>query len=57
MSVDWLTWSNPVSIWWGALLIVSGINITLWFVLGQSGALRFRVGQGPIVLLPRTTGV
>jgi hypothetical protein len=35
MSVDWLTWSNPVSIWWGFLLVVSGINIVLWLSLNR----------------------
>jgi hypothetical protein len=35
MSVDWLAWSNPVSIWWGFLLVISGINITLWLALNR----------------------
>jgi hypothetical protein len=33
MSLDWLTWSNPVSIWWCGLLIVSTVNIGLWVML------------------------
>src|SRR5215475_9629699 len=33
MSVDWVTWSNPVSIWWGFLLVVSSANIILWLFL------------------------
>ena len=33
MSVDWLTWSNPVAVWWGFLLIVSGANIALFLLL------------------------
>jgi hypothetical protein len=35
MSVDWLSWSNPVSVWWGFLLLVSGINVTLWVLLNR----------------------
>ena len=33
MNFDWLTWSNPVALWWGFLLLVSSMNIALWFVL------------------------
>src|SRR5262245_45524517 len=33
MSFDWLAWSNPVALWWGFLLVVSSMNIALWFVL------------------------
>src|SRR5262245_34092852 len=33
MSVDWLAWSNPVAVWWGFLLVVSGANIVLFVVL------------------------
>src|SRR5215831_19847465 len=33
MSFDWLAWSNPVALWWGFLLLVSSMNIALWFVL------------------------
>jgi hypothetical protein len=33
MSVDWLSWSNPVSVWWGFLLVVSGINVIIWLSL------------------------
>jgi hypothetical protein len=29
----WLAWSNPVTIWWGFLLIVSAANIDLWLAL------------------------
>lgn len=35
MSVDWLSWSNPVSVWWGFLLVVSGINIVIWLGLNR----------------------
>jgi hypothetical protein len=33
MGVGWLAWSNPVAIWWGALLAVSAGNIGLWLWL------------------------
>jgi hypothetical protein len=33
MRFDWLAWSNPVAIWWGFLLIVSGANISLLLLL------------------------
>ncbi len=35
MNVDWLSWSNPVSIWWCCLLLVSGINVILWFAVAR----------------------
>jgi hypothetical protein len=35
MSVDWLSWSNPVSLWWGFLLVVSGINVIIWLSLNR----------------------
>jgi hypothetical protein len=33
MSLDWLTWSNPVAIWWGCLAVISALNIVLWLEL------------------------
>jgi hypothetical protein len=33
MSFDWLAWSNPVAIWWGFLVTVSGANIVLLLLL------------------------
>src|SRR5262245_52304243 len=33
MNFDWLSWSNPVAIWWIFLIAVSGANIMLWLVL------------------------
>ncbi len=33
MHFDWLTWSNPVAIWWGFLLAVAAGNILLWSAL------------------------
>jgi hypothetical protein len=35
MSVDWLSWSNPVSVWWGFLLVVSSINVVFWLSLNR----------------------
>jgi hypothetical protein len=29
MSLDWVTWSNPVAIWWSFLVAASGANIAL----------------------------
>jgi|SRR6516225_8189844 hypothetical protein len=43
MNVDWLAWSNPVAIWWIALLIVSSANNSLWlFVHRRSSSVRGR---------------
>jgi len=39
MSLEWrersssLAWSNPLAWWWGLLTLVSGVNITVWFLL------------------------
>jgi hypothetical protein len=33
MSFEWLAWSNPVAIWWGSLLVISGGNIALWLLV------------------------
>jgi hypothetical protein len=33
MSLTWLSWSNPVAIWWGFLVAISAVNITLWLLL------------------------
>ncbi len=33
MSFDWLTWSNPVAVWWGFLVVISAVNVTLWLQL------------------------
>jgi hypothetical protein len=35
MSVDWLSWSNPVWVWWGFLLVVSSINVVFWLSLNR----------------------
>ena len=29
MSLGWVSWSNPVAVWWGCLLAVSALNIAL----------------------------
>jgi len=33
MSLVWVTWSNPVAVWWSFLLAVSALNIALLFGL------------------------
>ena len=33
MNLDWLSWSNPVAIWWSFLIAVSSANIALWLIL------------------------
>src|SRR6267142_2604324 len=33
MNLDWLSWSNPVAIWWSFLIAVSSANILLWLIL------------------------
>jgi hypothetical protein len=33
MSLAWLTWSNPVAVWWIFLITVSAVNVLLWFQL------------------------
>lgn len=33
MNLAWLTWSNPVAVWWCFLTVVSAANIVLWFQL------------------------
>ena len=34
-SLGWLTWSNPVAVWWCFLIGVSAANIAWWFWLGR----------------------
>jgi hypothetical protein len=57
MSLNWLTWSNPVAVWWCCLIVVSALNITLWFKLHfQSSRATMRASTGisavePLVLL------
>ncbi len=33
MRLDWLSWSNPVAIWWCFLILVSAVNVTLLLFL------------------------
>jgi len=33
MITDWITFSNPVAVWWGFLLVVSTVNIALFVFL------------------------
>ena len=33
MSLHWLSWSNPVAIWWSFLIVVSAANVALWLLL------------------------
>jgi hypothetical protein len=41
MSLEWsarsgsLAWSNPVARWWGLLMLVSGVNVAVWFWLNS----------------------
>jgi hypothetical protein len=47
MSFAWLTWTNPVAVWWAFLVTVSGANIALWLLLHsnfQRRAASLRVG-------------
>ncbi len=30
MSFGWLSWSNPVAVWWAFLVAVSAANVALW---------------------------
>ena len=33
MILAWLSWSNPVALWWLCLVAVSAVNVVLWFKL------------------------
>ncbi len=33
MGFAWIAWSNPVAVWWSALVGVSVANVTMWLVL------------------------
>jgi hypothetical protein len=41
-SFSWLTWSNPVAVWWYFLIGVSALNMLLWFQL------RVLIGRTPV---------
>jgi hypothetical protein len=54
MSFGWLTWSNPVAVWWGLLLAVSAANVALWLLLHRGWRRRsfeFRGGVFRLELL------
>jgi hypothetical protein len=57
MRFDWLSWSNPVAVWWSFLVLVSAANVALLlFLLRRSGRLRVRERSGffaaePLLLL------
>src|SRR4051812_26744156 len=48
MSFDWLTWSNPVSVWWIFLLVVSSANMVLFLLLRSQLRARMLVRLGII---------
>jgi hypothetical protein len=57
MSLEWrarstsLAWSNPVTWWWAALTLVSGVNIAVWLLL-------YRTLQTPTTVgLAGTSGI
>jgi hypothetical protein len=53
MSFGWLTWSNPVAVWWCCLVIVSTLNITLWFKLhSHSSRAAIRASTGILTIEP-----
>jgi hypothetical protein len=56
MNLAWVTWSNPVAVWWAFLVAVSAVNIAL--LLGLHGSYRNNVFGGtrvvavePLILL------
>ncbi|MFZ3360041.1 MAG: hypothetical protein WA177_14895 [Xanthobacteraceae bacterium] len=57
MSLAWISWSNPVAVWWGFLLAASALNIVLLFVLHTSyrsnpfGGPDRRLAVEPLLLL------
>jgi len=54
MSLAWLTFSNPVAVWWDCLLAASGANIGLWLLLHlhvRKTAPRWRSQMGTVEVL------
>ncbi len=48
MGLHWLTWSNPVAMWWSFLVVVSAANIALWLqvrALFRNGTMPRRAGR------------
>jgi hypothetical protein len=60
MPLDWLTWSNPVAIWWSFLVSVSAVNVALLaglYLRFRKAALGSRTGAptiDPLLLLSAT---
>jgi hypothetical protein len=53
MSLDWLTWSNPVAIWWCCLAVVSAVNIALWLKLqAHTSKTAIRASTGILAIEP-----
>jgi hypothetical protein len=53
MSVDWLSWSSPVAIWWCCLIVVSALNVALWFTLHtQTSKAALRTSAGVLTIEP-----
>src|ERR1700733_6139298 len=53
MSLDWLTWSNPVAIWWCCLAVVSAVNIALWLKLqAHTSKTAIRTSTGILAIEP-----
>jgi hypothetical protein len=53
MNLDWLSWSNPVAIWWCSLTIVSALNIVLWCKLqAHSSKTAIRASTGLLAIEP-----
>src|ERR1700739_3881188 len=53
MNLDWLSWSNPLAIWWSSLTIVSALNVVLWFKLqAHSSKAMIRTSTGLLAIEP-----
>jgi hypothetical protein len=53
MSLDWLTWSNPVAIWWCCLTVISALNIALWLKLqAHSSKTAIQTSTGLLAIEP-----
>ncbi len=53
MSLDWLTWSNPVAVWWCCLAAISAVNIALWLKLqAHASQSAIRTSTGILAIEP-----
>jgi hypothetical protein len=53
MNLDWLSWSNPLAIWWSSLTIVIALNVVLWFKLqAHSSKAMIRTSTGLLAIEP-----